>query len=91
MRFEWDSSKSEANFQKHGLWLDDAWAVFAGPMTIRVDDRKDYGETRYAALGCLEQSIAFLVYTMRGETIRVTSMRAANMKERRIYEAEAQI
>lgn len=91
MRFEWDEDKNTTNFQKHGLWLDDAWAVFSGPMTIRVDDRKDYRETRYAALGCLERTIVFLVYTMRGETIRLISMRVANKKERKIYEAEAQV
>jgi len=91
MRIEWDDGKNEANFHKHGLWLDDAWTVFQGPMTIRVDDRKDYGETRYAALGCLENTIVFLVYTVRSDTIRMISMRRANRKERMIYEAEAQV
>jgi len=89
MRIEWDQGKNEANFQKHGLWLDDAWAVFEGPMTIRVDDRKSYGETRYAALGCLENTIVFLVYTIRDDAVRMISMRRANRRERKIYEAEA--
>lgn len=91
MRVEWDDVKNETNFQKHGLWLEDAWAVFQGPMTIRIDDRKDYGETRYASLGCLENTIVFMVYTMRGDVIRMISMRRANGKEREIYEAEAQV
>ena len=91
MRIEWDDEKNEMNFQKHGLWLDDAWAVFQSPMTIRVDDRKDYGETRYSALGCLENTIVFLVYTIRSNKIRMISMRRANRKERAIYEAEAQV
>jgi len=56
-----------------------------------VDDRRDYGETRYAALGCLEDTIVFLVYVMRGDVIRVISLRRANLKERKVYEAEAKI
>ncbi len=61
MQIEWDERKNTTDFQKHGLWLEDAWAVFEGPMTIRVDDREDYGEPRYVALGCLENTIVFLV------------------------------
>ncbi|MEF3696989.1 BrnT family toxin [Desulfolutivibrio sp.] len=91
MRFAWDEDKNTSNFYKHGLWLEDAWAVFQGPMTIRVDDRRDYGETRYVALGCLENTIVFLAYAFRGEVVRVISMRRANKAERKIYEAEAQV
>jgi len=91
MRIVWDEAKNQANHGKHGLWLDDAWAVFEQPMVIAVDDRRDYGETRYAALGCLEDTIVYLVYVMRGDVIRVISLRRANLKERKVYEAEAKI
>jgi len=89
MRITWDEDKNRSNFEKHGLWLEDAWAVFEGPMTIRVDDRRDYGETRHAALGCLADMIVFLAYALRGDAVRMISMRRANRAERRIYEAEA--
>ncbi len=60
-------------------------------MTIRVDDRRDYGETRYVALGCLANMIVFLAYTLRGDAVRMISMRRASKMERRIYESEAQV
>jgi len=34
MRIVWDEAKNQANHGKHGLWLDDAWAVFEQPMVI---------------------------------------------------------
>jgi uncharacterized DUF497 family protein len=54
---------------------------------IVVDDRQDYGETRYRALGRLKDEVAVVVFTMRESTVRVISLRLANRKERSNYES----
>jgi len=54
------------------------------------DERVDYGEDRWIALGCIGGRLHFLVYTLRGEgpgeSIRIISLRKANARERRVYD-----
>jgi len=52
---------------------------------IRVDDRRDYGEQRFRALGFLDGRPQALVFTERGEDIRVITLRKANRTEMRRY------
>ena len=47
------------------------------------DVRYDYGETRMQALGLIGDRRHVLVYTRRGDTIRVISLRKANRRELR--------
>ena len=47
MRFEWDETKRAANLAKHGIDFVDALEMFAAPMLVRSDERKDYGEPRW--------------------------------------------
>jgi uncharacterized DUF497 family protein len=48
--------------------------------------RWNYGEDRYQLLGSIETRVFFLVYTLRGETIRIISARKANRREVQRYE-----
>lgn len=86
MEFEWDDNKKRKNFQKHGLNFEDAHLVFKSNLVVTEDKRKNYGETRYCALGVLEERIIFVVYTLRSSVIRIISMRKANAYERKIYQ-----
>lgn len=86
MRFEWDEAKNKANLKKHGLSFEDAQLVFSGPILTREDARRDYGEQRFNALGTLARRVVYVAYTIRGESIRVISMRKANGREKRIYQ-----
>jgi hypothetical protein len=47
VRFEWDEAKRAANLAKHGIDFVDALEMFAAPMFVRSDERKDYGEPRW--------------------------------------------
>ena len=40
----------------------------------------------YTAFGKIEGRLMITVYTVRGEKIRIISMRKANARERRLYE-----
>ena len=49
------------------------------------DDRIDYGEPRYITIGKLDDRMVVLVWTWRGENLRVISMRKANEREQKRY------
>jgi len=53
---------------------------------VLVDDRYDYGETRYQAFGRVQGEGRCLVYTERDGRFRLISFRPAREKEMRRYE-----
>ncbi|HEX4045907.1 MAG TPA: BrnT family toxin [Gammaproteobacteria bacterium] len=86
MKFEWDNNKNEINIQQHGIDFHDAAVIFEYPILIKTDTRKDYGEKRLIGLGLLFGVVIVIVFTKRGEAIRVISIRRANKNERKIYQ-----
>jgi uncharacterized protein len=84
--FEWDENKSKSNLQKHGVDFVQARLVFEDENRIEtVDDRVDYGETRYKVVGKAIDLILSVIFTIRGFAIRIISARAASKKEREEY------
>jgi hypothetical protein len=84
--FEYDPSKAATNLKKHGVSLADAEGVFQDPFTRHIEDPEAEGEQRFIALG--EGSageLLVVVYTYRGEKIRVISVRRASPQEVREY------
>lgn len=47
MRCEWDAEKSDANFEERGFDFAFATLIFAGPIVVVEDRRRDYGERRF--------------------------------------------
>ena len=86
MNYEWDDTKSRANFEKHGLAFEDAETVFEGDVITVSDQRKDYGEPRFASLGTLHGRVVFAAHTARAGNVRIISMRKANEREQKIYQ-----
>ena len=85
MEFEWDSIKSQRNIEKHGIDFTDAVRIFERPTLTVVDNRRDYGEKRIAAMGTVEDVILYVVYTVRDGIWRIISVRRANCRERKKY------
>jgi uncharacterized DUF497 family protein len=81
MRIEFDPTKREQTLRERGIDFAQADKVFAGINVTREDNRFDYGETRLITVGLLEQRTVVLVWTQRGETRRIISMRYANERE----------
>ena len=77
------------NLKVYDLGVFDAERVFQGPFHIMPDKKQVYSEDRLAALGFIEDFLVRLSYTMRGEIVRVISLRLATPAERRLYEAES--
>lgn len=86
MKFEWDDNKNETNIRRHGIDFHDATLIFEHSMLIKPDTRKDYGERRLVGLGMLFEVVIVIVFTKRGNAIRVISIRRANRNERKIYQ-----
>ena len=84
--FEWDAAKNALNLAKHGISLEDAQDIFAGPILVAEDTRREYGEVRKLAIGSLYGLVVIVVvYTERAGRIRLISARKANRSERREY------
>ena len=91
MGFEWDEeSKGGINFRKHGVRMPEAIPVFDDPSALTIlDDESDPGEQRFITLGIgAFGRLLVVVYTWRGEKIRMISARPAEAHEREEYEAQ---
>lgn len=87
MQFEWDESKRAANIAKHGIDFVDAPEMFQGPMFIRLDERRNYGELRWQGLGLVQGRVVAVAYTKRDpDTIRIISLRKANSREKTLFQ-----
>ena len=88
MEFEFDAEKQIANLRKHGIDLRDAAYIFLDLHRLdAADSRKDYGEERRLAIGCVEDRIWVVAYTRRADAIRLISARKANEREQKRYHA----
>ena len=87
MKFEWDENKNRINQAKHGFDFADAFRIFNLPMLFELDERENYGETRYFGIGLLYERVVVVIYTEpKRNTIRIISLRKALSQERKRYE-----
>lgn len=81
MQLEFDGAKNARNIRERGIpftWVSDFEFETA---LIRLDVRADYGEPRFVALGIIRDRLFNLVFTPRGDVVRVISLRKANHRE----------
>jgi uncharacterized protein len=83
MGFQWDEEKSAANAVKHGISFLQAAQIFRGRLLTRPDDRKDYGEQRFIALGAFDGVVLRVVFTERDGDIRLISAWRAGKHDRK--------
>src|SRR5579863_442680 len=89
LEFEWDPAKAKSNLDKHGVSFLTAAAIFQNERLERVDDRKDYGEVRWIALGRADVEVYRVIYTWRAENlVRIVSAQRASKDEEEIYYRE---
>jgi hypothetical protein len=91
VQFTWDERKGDASFRARGFDFAFATLVFAGPILVAEDMRREYGERRFVAVGVADGIHLAVVYTDRtdsdGDVVRrIISARRASRGERRIYE-----
>jgi uncharacterized DUF497 family protein len=67
--------------RERGIGFDDGARIFAGSVVVWRDDRRDYGEVRFRAVGVTQDVAIHVAYTIRGDALRIISVRRANPKE----------
>ena len=88
MLFEWDDNKEKINLSKHGIDFSTAALVFQDKNRIEFyDEAHSEDEDRYITIGQINgvAIVVMVVYTERGDTIRLISARKATSQERRLY------
>ena len=86
--FQWDDGNREKNYKKHLVHFAECEQVFFNrPLLISADVRNSQSESRFAALGVTDRNRRLaIVFTVRGNLIRVISARDMDRKERNFYE-----
>lgn len=88
VKIEFDPAKDSANRAKHGVSLAIATGFDWETALEREDDRFDYGEVRFVAIGFIDKRLHVLVFAAGtdDETIRAISLRRASKQEVRLYD-----
>ena len=75
MRISYDPAKNKQNIRSRGLSFDSAADFDFEGALYAVDERRDYGETRYVAIGMLGVRLHVLCFAETVDGIRVISER----------------
>ena len=84
MKFEWDDEKNNANLNKHGIDFNTAKALWNDPNRIEIHTAHPI-ENRIILIGRIGKKLWASIFTMRGNTIRIISVRRARKKELKLY------
>jgi uncharacterized DUF497 family protein len=88
MDFQYDPSKAAGNLRKHEVSFADAEGVFMDPLSLHRIDPDAEGEERFVAIGeGTAGQLLVVIYTLRGDAIRLISARRATPAEIRSYES----
>ena len=86
MDFEWDPRKAGSNLRKHGIDFADAVDVLYDELAVTIRDPYSE-EERFVTLGMDGLGrLLVIVFSWRGEQIRLISARQATAGEKRHYE-----
>lgn len=81
MKITFDAAKDAANIEKHGVSLAEALDLEWDWLLAVPDDRRDYGEERWRGFAPIGQRVFCVIFTERGEELRIISLRKANKRE----------
>ena len=86
--FQWDRGNTNKNLVKHNVQNWECEQVFFNrPLLVLEDPEHSVAEKRWAAFGKTDPGrLLVLLFTKRGNLLRVISARAMNSKERKFYE-----
>lgn len=87
MGFEWGPAKARSNLTKHGISFSDVETAFYDQKAISLPDPGASAEERFILVGMdALGTIVVVIYTYRGNSIRIISARKATKSERKSYE-----
>jgi uncharacterized protein len=87
-QYEWDEDKARTNLRKHQVSFLEGATVFNDQfVATRPDPDHSLAEQRYIAIGrSVHGRILVVVFTERGDKLRLISCRKATPRERKVYE-----
>ncbi|MDR2333750.1 MAG: BrnT family toxin [Burkholderiaceae bacterium] len=85
MRYTFDPAKQAANVAKHGVFFAAADDFEWEAALVEADTRRNYGETRFTAVGLIGERVHVMVFNLRETTVRIISLRRANSREVKHY------
>jgi len=86
MEIESDPEKYARNLKKHGVYFVEAASCLLDPHALVFEDIDAIGENRWVLLGMSSQArLLVVVYTLRGDSIRLISARKPTKKEASRY------
>ena len=83
MKITFDPEKRQQTLERRRLDFADADGIFRSRHISQLDDRENYGEKRFITYGYIGYHIVVLVWTERGTTRRIISLRKANEREQK--------
>ena len=89
MEIEFDPEKHDRNVRERGISFEQARDFEWDGALVWRDTRRDYSEERFIALGLIGKRLHSLVFTVRGDAVRIISLRKANRREELPYEQKA--
>jgi len=84
--FEFDTSKSKSNLQKHGIDFIEAQSLWSDSNLLEIP-AKTLDEPRFLVIGVIEQKHWSAVVTYRNGNIRLISVRRSRDEEVTLYES----
>ena len=85
--FEWDGGNSVKNYSKHGVTISEIEECFFNFTLVSPDITHSQNEERFNLLGETDSlKILFITFTIRSQKIRAVSARAADKREKQLYE-----
>ena len=84
--WHWNEDKRQATLLLRGLDFVMVRDFDLSSARIDPDLRRDYGEERFKATGMIDGRLFIVIFTSRGERLRLISLRKANEREKRAWE-----
>nr|ASV46719.1 hypothetical protein [uncultured bacterium] len=87
-RFEWDPEKADSNLARHRVSFAEAESVFTDEHSLEIPDPDhSWTEQRFILVGQSHRGrLLVVVFTERGDSIRIISARETTRHERTAYE-----
>ncbi len=85
MSLEWDPAKDAQNVARHGVSFT-IMERFDWETSHTLEDvETDCDERRYVTAGWIDATLYVIVWTPRGDNVRIISARKADAQDRRLY------
>lgn len=87
MPYEWDPPKSIANKERHGIDFETAQRLWSDENRVEIHTSHPL-EDRWIVIGKKDDKLWTAIYTLRGNAIRIISVRRSREKEVDLYDGK---